>query len=106
MQQNKRALKDRAAEDSFYGLKPNKEIVRKLPAEIDEENVNWTKIKPNRNYSLVKQQYYNNEKKRKFEEFKRQKQETDASKIGVGMNMYYNGNGKRKFWNNKGGPQG
>ena len=48
----------------------------------------------------MKRQFYKNEKKRKYEEFKKQQQDNDAEKIGVGMNMYYNNGSKRRQHNN------
>eukprot|EP00347_Sterkiella_histriomuscorum_P021184 403334927 len=90
---------EKKQDDGFFGLKPKKEE-RRLPAPIDEENVTWKNIRPNRTYDLVKRQFYKNEKKRKYEEFKKQQQDNDAEKIGVGMNMYYNNGSKRRQYNN------
>eukprot|EP00347_Sterkiella_histriomuscorum_P004448 403360420 len=90
---------EKKEDDGFFGLKPKKEE-RRLPAPIDEENVTWKNIRPNRTYDLVKRQFYKNEKKRKYEEFKKQQQDNDAEKIGVGMNMYYNNGSKRRQYNN------
>ena len=68
--------------------KPNRQIEA-----VDEENVSWRNIRPNRTYESIKQQFYKNEKKRKYDEFKKQREERDAEKIGVGMNLYYNAAG-------------
>jgi len=45
---------------------PNREL-----EEIDEENISFKNIKPTRMYESIKKQFYKNERKRKFEEFKR-----------------------------------
>jgi len=49
-----------------------------------DENPDWKLIRPNKTYEEIKRKFYQNERKRKYQETKKQWQEHDAQKVGVG----------------------
>jgi hypothetical protein len=59
------------AEASFFGIKQPKRINVILPEEIDTENVSWLDIRPDKQYNEVRSLFIQQQKKRKFEEFKK-----------------------------------
>jgi hypothetical protein len=59
------------AEASFFGIKQPKKSSAVLPEEIDTENVSWRDIKPDKQYNEVRKLFIQQQKKRKFEEYKK-----------------------------------
>ncbi|CDW77536.1 UNKNOWN [Stylonychia lemnae] len=82
--------------DDFFELRPKQLPNREIEA-IDEENISFKSIRPNRTYESIKKKYYQNERKRKFEEFKKQREEEDAQKLGVGMYNHRSGGKRPKY---------
>jgi hypothetical protein len=59
------------AEASFFGIKQPKRSNVVLPEEIDTENVSWRDIRPDKQYNEVRKLFIQQQKKRKFEEYKK-----------------------------------